>query len=58
MQIVTFTQLRKNLKQIMDKSADQYEPVIITRPRGDNMVLLSLESYESLKNNCVSEDSK
>ncbi len=46
---VTFTELRKNLKKIMDNVADRHEPVIIKRPKGDSMVLLSLESYESMK---------
>ena len=46
---VTYTELRKNLKKIMDQAADKHEPVIITRPKGETMILLSLSSYESLK---------
>ena len=49
MQVVTFTELRDHLKEIMDTSADRYEPVVIRRAKGENMVLRSLESYESLK---------
>lgn len=49
MNVVTFTELRKNLKQIMDAAADQYEPVVIQRPHASNMVMLTQESYESLK---------
>lgn len=46
---VTYSELRKNLKKIMDQSADRHEPVIIKRPKGETMILLPLSSYESLK---------
>jgi antitoxin YefM len=49
MEPVSYTELRKNLKKIMDKSADSHEPVIIKRPKGETMILLPLSSYESLK---------
>lgn len=49
MQVITFTELRKHLKTVMDTAADTHEPVVITRPRGEHMVLLSLDNYESLK---------
>jgi antitoxin YefM len=49
MSIVTFTELRKNLKQVMEQSIDQHEPVIIMRPRGEHVIMLSLKDYESLK---------
>lgn len=49
MKVITFTELRHHLKEVMDSSADRYEPVVIKRPRGENMVLLPLASYESLK---------
>ena len=48
MQVVTFTELRNNLREIMDASADQFEPTVIKRTRGENMVLLSQSSYDSL----------
>lgn len=49
MDVVTFSELRSNLKEIMTQSADQHEPVFIKRPRGETMVLISLSDYESLK---------
>jgi len=49
MNIVTFTELRKNLKEVMDTSLGNHEPVIIKRPHGKDMVLLSLRDYESLE---------
>lgn len=49
MQVVSFTQLRTNLKKILDTTADQFEPTVISRSRGEDMVLISLREYESLK---------
>jgi antitoxin YefM len=49
MHIVTFSEFRNQLKQIMDASSDQHEPVIIKRSKGENMILLSISDYESLK---------
>ncbi len=49
MQVVTFSELRNDLKKIMDTSADQHEAIIIKRPKGENMILLSQSDYESLK---------
>ncbi len=48
MNVVSFSELRNSLKEIMDAATDQYEPVVIRRPGGD-MVLLSLRDYESLQ---------
>ena len=48
MNVVTFTDLRKNLRQVMDASLENHEPVIIKRPHGKDMILLSLQDYESL----------
>ncbi|MDF2867668.1 MAG: relB [Gammaproteobacteria bacterium] len=49
MNIVTFTEFRSQLKQIMDTASDQHEPVIIKRSKGENMILLSNSDYEALK---------
>ncbi len=49
MNVVTFSELRANLKEVMDTSADQHEPTVIRRQGGEHMVLMSLRNYESLK---------
>ena len=49
MNMVTFTELRTQLKQILDLSADQHEPIIVKRPKKETMVILSLRDFESLK---------
>ena len=49
MNVVTYTELRKNLKEVMDQSSDRHEAVIIRRAHDRHMVLIPLEAYESLK---------
>lgn len=48
MQAVSFSELRKDMKHIMDAVRDRHEPTIITRKHG-NMVLMSLEDYNALE---------
>jgi antitoxin YefM len=49
MQVANFSKLRNNLKEIMTTSMENHEPVIIRRPHGNDMILLSLRDYEALK---------
>ena len=49
MNVVTFSELRNNLKEVMDNSSDRHEAVVVRRPGKDHMVLLSLRDYESLQ---------
>ena len=48
MQAISFSELRKDMKHIMDMTKDRHEPTIITRKQG-NMVIMSLEDYNSLE---------
>ena len=48
MQAVSFSELRKDMKRIMDTIEERHEPTIITRKQG-NMVLMSLEDYNALE---------
>jgi len=48
MQAVSFSELRKDMKHIMDMTKDRHEPLIITRKSG-NMVMMSLEDYNALE---------
>lgn len=48
MQVVNFSDLRKDMKHIMDGVRERHEPTIITRKQG-NMVLMSLEDYNALE---------
>lgn len=49
MQIVTATELKRNMKEILAESLISKEPIIIKRPHGHDMALIELSEYESLK---------
>lgn len=48
MQVLTFSQARAGLKQTMDDVCRDHEPAVITRQRGEPVVLLSLNDYNSM----------
>jgi len=48
MNAVTYTNLRQNLKAHMDKVYQNSSPLIITRKNNENVVLLSVDEYNSL----------
>ena len=48
MNAVNYTDLRRNLKSYMDKVYEEREPLIVTRKSSENIVLISLEEYNSL----------
>ena len=48
MQILTFSEAKAGLKQAMDDVCRDHEPTVITRQRGEHVVLLSLEDFNSL----------
>ncbi|CAM3805189.1 Antitoxin YefM [Pseudomonas reidholzensis] len=48
MQILTFSEARAGLKQAMDDVCRDHEPTVITRQRGEHVVLLSLEDFNAM----------
>lgn len=48
---VNYTTVRNNMKDLFDKVSDDYETVIITRKNDKNVVLISLEQYNTLIEN-------
>ena len=48
MEAVNYSELRQNLKTHMDQVYRDHEPLIITRKKNENLVLISLEDYNSL----------
>lgn len=48
MQVLTFSEARAGLKQAMDDVCRDHEPTVITRQRGEHVVLLSLDDYNSM----------
>ncbi len=45
---VNYSTIRKNLKDYCDKATDENETVIVTRKDEKNVVLMSLEQYNSV----------
>jgi antitoxin YefM len=48
MQAITYSEARHDLKNVMDEACSNHEPILITRRKGESVVLLSLDDYESL----------
>lgn len=48
MQAVLYSDLRQNLKHYLDIASDNHEPVIVTRSDNRNIVILSLDDYNSI----------
>ncbi len=48
MNAVNYSELRKNLKSYLDSVYDDNEPLIVTRKNNENVVLLSIDDYNSL----------
>lgn len=48
MHVLSFSQARENLKQTMDDVCRDHEPALITRQRGEPVVLISLDDYKQM----------
>lgn len=46
--IISYTEARNNLKEVMDKVWDDCAPVFITRNGGRPVVMMSKEAYDSM----------
>jgi antitoxin YefM len=49
MQSVTYSEARENLKKVMDKAAADRAPILITRQRGENVVMISAEEWAGME---------
>jgi antitoxin YefM len=49
MDTISYTQLREHLKTFMDKVCEDHEPLIVTRSKGENTVLMSLADYNAMQ---------
>ena len=47
-QAVDYSDLRWNLKSYMDKVYEEREPLIVTRKNNENVVVISVDHYNSL----------
>jgi len=49
MDVLTFTETRQNLKDVMDRVVEDHAPVVVTRQRGESVVMVSLADWTSLE---------
>ncbi|MBU9384294.1 type II toxin-antitoxin system Phd/YefM family antitoxin [Burkholderia gladioli] len=49
MNILTFSEVRAGFKQVLDTVCRDHEPTVITRQRGEHVVMISLEDYSSMQ---------
>lgn len=49
MHVLTFSQARAGLKQTMDDVCRDHEPAIVTRQRGEPVVILSLGDFNAME---------
>jgi antitoxin YefM len=49
MDAISYTNVRANLAQTMDRVCEDHEPLIITRNRQQSVVMISLEDYKALE---------
>ncbi|MBY0307012.1 MAG: type II toxin-antitoxin system prevent-host-death family antitoxin [Sphingomonas sp.] len=48
MQTITYSEARDNLKRLMDKAAADRAPILITRRRGENVVMISADQWAGI----------
>lgn len=48
MQAISYSEARKNLKKYLDEVYNNHDPLIITRKNNENVVVISLDDYNSL----------
>lgn len=46
---ITYSDLRENLKDHLDKLCGDHEPLLVKRRRGEDVVILSRADFESLE---------
>jgi antitoxin YefM len=49
MNILTFSEARASFKQALDEVCKDHEPTVITRQRGEHVVMISLDDYNSMQ---------
>ena len=49
MEAINITELRKNIKETLNKVVDDNNEIIVHRPNQEDVVLVSLHEYNSLK---------
>jgi antitoxin YefM len=48
MNIINYSEARASLKSVMDGVCESHEPAVVTRTKGDDVVMLSKGDYDSI----------
>ncbi len=49
MKAISYSEARENLKKVMDDAAADRAPILITRQRGENVVLISASEWAGME---------
>jgi antitoxin YefM len=49
MDVLTYSDTRANLKEVMDKVVEDRAPVVVTRKRGEAVVMVSLADWNAME---------
>jgi antitoxin YefM len=49
MNVLTYTDTRARLKEVMDRVVDDHDPVVITRRSGEAVVMVSLSDWHAME---------
>jgi len=49
MDAVNYSDLRQNLKKYLDSVFNDHEPLIVTRKNNENVIILSIDDFNALK---------
>ena len=47
MDAISYTRVRNNLAKTMDRVTQDHDPIVITRQKGESVVLISLEDFNA-----------
>lgn len=48
MSVMTYTDARANLKDVMDRAINDHEEVVVTRRKGEAVVVVSMEDWSAI----------
>lgn len=46
---ISYSEMRKSLKRYLDQVCSEHTPLLVTRRKGDNIMLLSEDDYRSVE---------
>ncbi len=49
MDVLTYSDTRANLKDVMDRVVEDHAPVVVTRKRGEAVVMVSLADWNAME---------